>query len=44
MTCLALPAPPSAKASAPAMVTLEGHQIKRLSTAEQEERRRLGLC
>ena len=41
---LALPAPPGANPPAPNTVTVEGRPIKRLSTAEQEERRRLGLC
>jgi hypothetical protein len=40
---LALPAPPVDKAAAPT-VAVEGRQAKRLSQAEQEERRRLGLC
>ncbi|XP_066373865.1 uncharacterized protein [Miscanthus floridulus] len=41
---LALPAPPGANPPAPNTVTVEGRPIKRLSTAEQEERRWLGLC
>jgi hypothetical protein len=41
---LALPAPPGAKPAAPGTITVEGRTIKRLSQAEQEERRRLGLC
>jgi hypothetical protein len=41
---LALPAPPGAKAATPATITAEGRPIKRLTQAEQEERRRLGLC
>jgi hypothetical protein len=41
---LALPTPPGAKAATPATITIEGHPIKRLTQAEQEERRRLGLC
>ena len=41
---LALPAPNTAPAPAPQPVTVEGHQVKRLSQAEMEERRRLGLC
>ncbi|XP_066320384.1 uncharacterized protein [Miscanthus floridulus] len=41
---LALPAPPGAKAPPPALITVEGRPIKRLSQAEHEERRRLGLC
>jgi hypothetical protein len=41
---LALPAPPGAKAATPVTITVEGHHIKRLTQAEQEERRRLGLC
>ena len=35
-------APP--KATAPTTITVEGRTIKRLTQAEQEERRRLGLC
>ena len=35
---------PAAKPATPATVNIEGHQIKRLSTTEQEERCRLGLC
>ena len=30
--------------TAPATVTVEGRPVKRLTQAEQEERRRLGLC
>ena len=41
---LALPAPNTAPAPAPQLVTVEGRQVKRLSQAEMEERRRLGLC
>jgi hypothetical protein len=41
---LALPAPPGAKAATPATITVEGRQIKHLTQAEQEERRRLRLC
>ena len=41
---LALPAPPGASPLGPNTVTMEGRPIKRLSTAEQEERCRLGLC
>jgi hypothetical protein len=41
---LALPAPPGAKPAALRTITVEGRTIKRLSQAEQEERRRLGLC
>ena len=41
---LALPAPPGANPPAPNTLTVEGRPIKRLSTAKQEERRRLGLC
>ena len=41
---LALPAPPGANPPALNIVTVEGRPIKRLSTAEQEECRRLGLC
>jgi hypothetical protein len=45
---LALPAPPQASAPpAPALgapTPADGRQIKRLSQAEMEERRRLGLC
>jgi hypothetical protein len=43
-TRLALPAPPGAKAATPTTITVEGRPIKRLTQAEQEERRRLGLC
>ncbi|XP_066332973.1 uncharacterized protein [Miscanthus floridulus] len=41
---LALPAPPAPKAVAQPTVTVEGRTIKRLTQAEQEERRCLGLC
>jgi hypothetical protein len=41
---LALPVPPGAKAVTPATITVEGRPIKCLTQAEQEERRRLGLC
>ena len=41
---LALPAPPAPKPATPATITVEGRQIKRLTQAEQEERRRKGLC
>ncbi|WVZ75167.1 LOW QUALITY PROTEIN: hypothetical protein U9M48_023250, partial [Paspalum notatum var. saurae] len=41
---LALPAPPGPKAATPATISIEGRQIKRLTQAEQEERRRKGLC
>ena len=41
---LALPAPPPVHAAAPNTVTIEGRPVKRLTQAEQEERRRLGLC
>ena len=41
---LALPAPPATTSSTSATVTVEGRSIKRLTTVEQEERRRLGLC
>ncbi|XP_066163758.1 uncharacterized protein [Oryza sativa Japonica Group] len=41
---LALPAPPPPTAPSPATVTVEGRTVKRLSQAEMEERRRLGLC
>jgi hypothetical protein len=41
---LALPVPPGAKAATPVTITVEGRPIKRLTQAEQEERRRLGLC
>jgi hypothetical protein len=41
---LALPAPPGAKAATPATITVEGRPIKRLTQAEQEEHRHLGLC
>jgi hypothetical protein len=40
---LALPAPPAPKADM-STVTVEGRPVKRLTQAEQEERRRLGLC
>jgi hypothetical protein len=40
---LALPAPPAPKADT-STVTVEGQPVKRLTQAEQEERRRLGLC
>nr|QHU79743.1 hypothetical protein [Oryza coarctata] len=40
---LVLSAPPIDKAAPPA-VTVVGHLVKRLSQAEQKERRRLGLC
>lgn len=40
---LALPAPPSAKAATSATITVEGLPIKRLTQAEQEECRHLGL-
>ena len=40
----ALPAPQAPKPAAPATITVEGRQIKRLTQAEQEERRRKGLC
>jgi hypothetical protein len=40
---LALPAPPAPKADT-STVTMEGRPVKRLTQAEQEERRRLGLC
>jgi len=43
-TRLALPAPPGTKPATPATITVEGRQIKCLTQAEQEERRRLGLC
>jgi hypothetical protein len=41
---LALPALPGAKVATPATITVEGRPIKRLTQAEQEERRRLVLC
>ncbi|KAI4330765.1 hypothetical protein MLD38_029019 [Melastoma candidum] len=41
---LALPAPPATNPTASAAVTLESRPVKRLTQAEQEERRRLGLC
>ena len=41
---LALLAPPMNTSTAPATVTVEGRPVKRLTQAEQEERRRLGLC
>jgi hypothetical protein len=41
---LALPTPPGAKAATPTTITVEGRPIKRLTQAEQEERRRLELC
>ena len=43
---LLLPAPPGDKAdkAAPATITMEGRPIRRLTQAEQEERRRLSLC
>ncbi|XP_066359602.1 uncharacterized protein [Miscanthus floridulus] len=41
---LALPAPNTAPVPTPQPVTVEGRQVKRLSQAEMEERRRLGLC
>ena len=41
---LPLPAPPAAKAAAPTTATVEGRPIKCLTQAEQEDRRRLGLC
>jgi hypothetical protein len=40
---LALPAPPVSKADT-STVTMEGHPVKRLTQAEQEEHCRLGLC
>ncbi|XP_066330153.1 uncharacterized protein [Miscanthus floridulus] len=42
---LALPAPSADKAdkAAPATITVEGRPVRRLTQAEQEERRRLGL-
>jgi hypothetical protein len=40
---LALPAPLAPKADT-STVTVEGRPVKRLTQAEQEERRRLGLC
>jgi len=39
---LPVPAPPAAPQQAPALV--EGHQVKRMSQAEMEERYHLGLC
>lgn len=41
---LALPAPQGAKPQTPSTINVEGRPIKRLMTAEQEERRCLGLC
>ena len=41
---LALTAPPAAKADAPGAAIADRPAAKRLSTQEQEERRRLGLC
>jgi hypothetical protein len=41
---LALLASLGVKAATPATITVEGRPIKRLIQAEQEERRRLGLC
>ena len=41
---LALSVPPVNNSTAPATVTVEGRPVKRLTQAEQEERRRLGLC
>ncbi|WVZ71005.1 hypothetical protein U9M48_019632 [Paspalum notatum var. saurae] len=41
---LALPAPLGPRAAAPATISVAGRQIKRLTQAEQEERRRKGLC
>ncbi|KAI4302130.1 hypothetical protein MLD38_037914 [Melastoma candidum] len=41
---LALPAPPATNPTASAAVTPESRPVKRLTQAEQEERRRLGLC
>jgi len=41
---LTLPAPQPPRTAAPASISLEGRQIKRLTQAEQEERRRKGLC
>jgi hypothetical protein len=41
---LALPAPPLDRDKAASAVPGDGHLVKRLSQAEQEERRRLGLC
>ena len=35
---------PAAPKAAPPTVTIDGRPVKRLSQAEQEERRRLGLC
>jgi hypothetical protein len=40
---LALPAPPVPRADT-STVTVEGRPVKRLTQAEQEEHRRLGLC
>jgi hypothetical protein len=40
---LALPAPPAPKADT-STITVEGRPVKRLTQAEQEERRCLGLC
>ncbi|KAI4312382.1 hypothetical protein MLD38_037193 [Melastoma candidum] len=41
---LALPAAPATNPTASAAVTLESRPVKRLTQAEQEERRLLGLC
>jgi hypothetical protein len=41
---LALPTPLGAKAATPAIITVEGRPIKRLTQAEQEESRSLRLC
>lgn len=41
---LALPAPPPANQPTPATVTMEGRPVRRLTQADQEEHRRLGLC
>lgn len=43
---LAQPMPLADKAgrAGPALITVEGRSIRRLTQAEQEERRRLGLC
>ena len=38
------PAADTANRAAPAQITVEGRPVRRLTQAEQEERRRLGLC